>query len=306
MIQRPCKIKSRRMWRRCAVSEVLPNMLVMLVFLAGCDNAAMSPGGGSPPASADDDLWAIRVYSSREPEHASRADGYGRALKTVKGLKADLVRVVHSDTVSTVYYGRYRQQLDLKSGRTSYTPDYSPELAQIRGLTLGGSSEHPFAAAMIDALPPPPSANSQWDLLSQNSGYWSLQVGVFYNTEGMTRRRQAAEEYCKLLRDQGEQAFFHHGASNSSVCIGLFPREAIATMNRTDESTGVSRIVSEIVDPKLIDLQKKHPKNVQNGHIINQIRRDAAGNIVERVAEPSFVVQVPRAGQMPTPAAKRP
>lgn len=250
----------------------------------------------APPPEDSEDYFAIRCVAVEGPDHAQVAESHAKTLKKIRGLKSSLIRIESTKNGSVVYYGRSTRVFDVQTGVASFKPDLSAELKAIREYVGPQPGQRPFVLAVMDSLPPPPTRFPAWDLSSIQEGYWSLQVAAFYNTEGMTRRRQAAEEYCKLLRDQGEQAYFHHGATVSSVCVGLFPQTAIRTTKTAMPRSREQSVKSEIIDPKLIELQKKFPHNTENGHTIYDLKRDpATGEVLQRTAKESFVVKVPNA-----------
>ena len=151
----------------------------------------------------------------------------------------------------------------------------------------------PFRMAKMAPYPVPLAVPRSWEL-SANPGHYSLQVAVFYNTEEMRQRRSAAEQYCKLLRDQGQQAYVHHGQVHSSVTIGSFPRTALKTFQQQDPMTGRIQVVQRIVDPQMLALQKKYPNHLQNGAKAFQVARDRRTQQRVRDAHVSFPVEVPK------------
>lgn len=272
---------------------------LLLLLAAGC--ASHEGGGlqlGGPPRS--DDIWTIRALQLRDANHAATAAGYADVLKSVRGLKPDRVQIDTRGDATQVLYGRYAREYDVKTGRVTFKPDPSQDLALIRAVATG--SRKPFYTAALVAAPLPPDGHperSAWDLANRHDGYWALHVAVFYNTEAMTQRRQAAEEYCKLLRDQGVEAYFHHGDVNSSVCVGVFPYSAVVTQQVSDPATRTVRVESVIKDPRLIDLQRRFPDSLENGHRMVRLVRDASGAVVGREANPSFIVKLPNAVEPP-------
>lgn len=251
-------------------------------------------------ADKDDEYSAIRCASLRGPQRFDQAKKCQESLRKVRGLKDSLIAVFDEDGVSTVYYGKYKLIYDPKTGKESYDPDPTKDLELIRSLSVrmrgadGRESDvWPFRLLTMATLPGPPCRYPEWEL-SRNPGTYSLQVGVFYNTGQFLQRKKAAEEYCKLLRDQKEEAWFHHGTTNSSVCIGSFPKDAIQSFRRENPLTGVLEFYNKITDEKLLALQKRFPYNYHNGHIFKQKTTDPKTG--KRTDEPhqSFPVQVPR------------
>lgn len=274
-------------------------LTLLVLLVAGCD----VPGGGvtlRPKAGSDEDVWAIRCLSLRGPNRFRLAQNYADALKKVAGLRPDLVQVFHEADESTLYYGRYRRVYDARKQTESFRPDHLRDLNLIRQLSMnvqdpvvGSRVVWPFGLATMDALPTGRGEHPEWEL-SKAPGYYSLQVAVFYNTGEMRRRKYAAEEYCKLLREQGEEAYYHHGSVNSSVCIGAFPEEAIQTFQETDPLTGIIRVRSKIVDERMLALQRKHPHNLHNGSTFYEVTRDPRTGQKYRDPHTSFAVEIPR------------
>jgi hypothetical protein len=98
-----------------------------------------------------------------------------------------------------------------------------------------------------------------------------------------------------LLRQQGEEAYYHHGPVNSSVYIGAYPKEAVSEMREEDPLTGVVRSGLRIVDPRLLEVQARYQNSTENGHLMYEVRRAADGTVKERIPTRSFVVMTPKA-----------
>lgn len=273
--------------------------LLLGLAVAGC-HAPAGRVGAAPGGRSDEDIWAIRCLGLSGPNRFRLAQEYADALRKVAGLRPELVQVFHEQDESVVYYGRYRQVYDPRSNKESFRPDHLRDLNLIRHLSLempdgagGRRVVWPFALATMDVLPTGRGEHPEWEL-SRAPGYYSLQVAVFYNTGQMRRRKYAAEQYCKLLREQGEEAYYHHGTVNSSVCIGAFPREAIQTFQETDPLTGIVRVRSKIVDERMLALQRKYPHNLHNGAVFYEVVRDPRTGAKYRDAHTSFPVRIPK------------
>ena len=274
---------------------------MLLLLVAGCETL----GGATTMGRAtgdDEDVWAIRCLTLEGPNRFQLVRGYVDAFRKVGGVKPDLIRVFHENDQSNLYYGRYRRRYDPQTNRESFRPDHLRDLDLIRHLSMniadpaGGSrTVWPFRLATMGTLPTGRGAHPEW-LLADAPGYYSLQVSVFYNTGEMRRRKYAAEEYCKLLREQGERAYYDHGAVNSSVCIGAFPEEAIRTFQTPDPLTGIIHVTARIVDERLLTLQRKYPHNLHNLHTFFQITHDPKTGRKIRDPHRSFAVEIPRVG----------
>ena len=255
----------------------------------------------APTARAGDeeDTWAIRCVTVDGADRVTRAENAAEHLRHVRGLKEKLVRVLHDREASVVYYGEYELHYSAFRKEENYKPDPEKDLKLIRSLSMevndpaiGRRTIWPFSLATLETLPIKSDVPPEWQLINAR-GTYSLQVAVFYNTDGMRQRKTAAEQYCKMLRDQGEEAYFDHGAVHSSVTIGAFPEQALQTFERPDPMTGRVQVVRKIVDEKMLALQKKYPHNMHNGRTFFEIVHDKKTGKSDRVPHTSFPVLIP-------------
>ncbi len=273
--------------RACASHRAAMVLCVGLTLLAG-----------GAPLYAKDEYWGIRCVSLRGENRFKLARFYAEALKKVEGLKPKLVRIYDEHGETRVYYGRYRMRIDRKTGKPKFKPDPGKDLALIRQLSMpappGSQTPYvwPFALATLEALPGERSVPAAWELTNAK-GVYSLQVAVFYDTPGFSERRYAAEQYCKLLRDNGEEAYYYHGPAMSIVCVGAFGKDAIQTVKQRDPLTGRVQFKQKIVDPKMLALQRKYPYNLENGRKVYTVSRDPRTGRKRREPNPSFPVIIP-------------
>jgi hypothetical protein len=263
-----------------------------LTILAGCDSGRGT--GGISLSPADEEVWAIRCITLTTPDRFQRGNVYAEALKKVAGLKPELVQVLSDEDGTAVFYGRYRREYGPAGGGERFHPDHLRDLELVRSLRFAGAEVWPFLLASMDVLPTYRSQHPEWNL-AEVDGYWSLHVAVFYNTETMRSRRSAAEEYCALLRQQGEEAYYHHGMAHSSVYVGAYPKDAVVEVRREDPLTGVVQTVLRMVDPRLLEAQQRFPTSTENGHTLYEITRGSDGAVKARVPTPSFPVILPKA-----------
>lgn len=261
--------------------------------VVGC---AHGGAGGLRPRPSDEDVWAIRCVSLQGTDGPRRAAAYAAALKQVPNLKPDLVQVIGDEDGTAVYYGRYARNYGTDDPQEMYRPSHLRDLETIRSLRYQGREVWPFLLATMDVLPTYRPAHPEWDL-NHVEGYWSVHVGAFENTRDFHARRSAAEQYCALLREEGHEAYFHHGPAISSVYVGVFPEDAVVEVQRENPLTGVLRAGIEIVDPQMKKAMETFPHSLHNGGTAYNIIRDPRTNEVkERVPTPSFPVRTP-AGQ---------
>lgn len=283
---------------------------LFLIFLVSC-----LPLMGSRAAGQDrsDDVFTIQCLAFQGADRGHRAKNCVDSLKKASGIKNSNIFTIERDNETVVCYGRYTRTFENRSGKEIYKPDPQPDIQKIRNLSVDvmrdgvKAADWPFRLAALVELPPPPSKHPEWEL-KVAKGYWSLQVGVFYNTPDMQSRRFAAEEYCRLLRERGEEAYYDHGAVHSCVFVGAFPKEAIQTFSRKNPLTGVQEVSSRIVDEKMLALQRKKEfqYNTENGMIMYDISQDPKTGEKKRDAHTSFPVIIPRPeNENPEPAKKR-
>lgn len=275
-------------------------LLVAATLIAGCESAGPA-GGPTLSGPRDEEVWAIRCITLHTPDRFRQADAYAAALKKVPGLRADQVQVISDDDGTAVFYGRYRREYGPGGPLDTFKPDARRDLETIRGLRFLGAEVWPFILATMDVLPTYRPARPEWNL-AEAEGTWALHVAVFYNTDEFRTRRSAAEEYCALLRERGESAYYHHGAVNSSVYIGPFPFHAVTEVRQDDPLTGRVTTTYRIVDPEMVEAQRRFPISLHNGHTLYEVLRDASGGVRSRLPAPSFPVVIPKA---PRPIERR-
>ncbi len=211
------------------------------------------------------------------------AQGYTVRLATLEGMdRHQQARVLVERTrAETELRGLWVSDIDgkavLQMGRYQDASGIDARFAlrQARDARIGGeplfkdATMAPVggASAGADATVDP------WDL-QQFAGYYSLQIG-FYDADFTSGRRQAAEQAVKVLREEGEEAYFYHGPHRSLICIGLFTDEDFQTVE------GV-----QVYGDHVRHLQTKYPRNLGNGRTL--VEKHAEG---DREQE-SFLVRV--------------
>lgn len=225
--------------------------------------------------------------------------------------------VVHNENDSTLYYGFYKS-LDKNIKATREKIDAMTDAA-------GG---RPFRNAMITELTAPdPEAPPQWDLSNVPAGMaWSVQIAAY---EGSPQRKKFAVDAVREARAQGVPAYYFHGPSISSVCIGAWPKASVRgdmepAFNDPNENRTLDQIMQqqpadlivlppgmppvnkeiqtrrgrvrtvspqlEVVDPTLLATMKSYPYHYRNG----EVEGVKSGNGLQ--PKPTFLVKVPRRG----------
>jgi len=158
----------------------------------------------------------------------------------------------------------------------------------------------PFAGAIITLVPGSAAASSAWDIAACPAEY-SLLIAVFEDRPDAdppyVGRQDYATQYCRQLRDEGYEAYYHHGPRSSSVTVGSFEAGAFTKRlePRRHPQTGDVFHVEHVVatDPDLLALLERFPHRAYNGREFFNIERDHTNAVVRREPAPSVPVRVP-------------
>jgi hypothetical protein len=239
--------------------------------------------------------YTIFCAAVRGDFHVERTGKMKKDLIQATGMKDWYV--VSEDAQSTLYYGYYRVIRDAADKAES-------ERAQRDRLKIDQMTDpmgnRPFAQAMFVRLDAPdPDAPPQWNLTNAK-GYWTIEIGAYKDSP---QRKQAAIEAVQLARSQGVEAYYYHGPTASSVCVGAWPMEAVKRQqvgefgaeSRNPEQTilvlppgmpeeltqratavGKERNMEvlqpklEVIDPSMLDAMKRYPTYAVNGVVETQ------------------------------------
>jgi len=187
---------------------------------------ANGPGPSDPSVPPKDAQWTLLVYGERSPTHVSDANGLKEIL--IHKTKRSDWYVIHSRDESNIYFGYYRA-ID--------EPKAKADLQTVTGIELlntDGQLETPFkrTAGFVPIAAPDPAAPPEWNLANKDRdknpkdptrAYWSLQIMAFKATP---MRKEAAVRVVAELRKEGVEAYYYHGETVSSVCVGAWPMSA--------------------------------------------------------------------------------
>lgn len=272
-----------------------------------------------------DAKWTIFCTSVDGPAHVEQAKQLKAQL--VAATKSSKWYIVHEDDKSSIYYGFYRTiDRGTKEGDLAHADRL--RIASMKNAT-GETTLQLATFLQIDRAAP--DAPVEWDLgaITRNpKQYWSLQIAAYTadasDAEGHDRK-WAAVESVKALRAQGIPAFFYHGESISSVCVGIWPEEAIKKQaggndsgNAGSRSAEQTLFVSnaplppgvtprdpegrpmkamvprvEIVDSTLHEMMLRFPSHMINAEERMHRVRDPKTGEERMVPAPSFLVLVP-------------
>ena len=218
----------------------------------------------SDPSTAG---WSIFLRSFSGPDAQTRASQFADALATQWGLSEAFAESRESG--STVLYGHYEEMSSAQAQN---------DLASIR--SMGDGANKLFPAAFLlhrqgsgEGRYPEIALRSAREEFG-NSTLFTLQIGV-YDSSDRTESMRAAEDAALALRQQGEQAFYHHGPSRSMVTIGVF------SLRDFDPQTGRT-------SKRLDALREKYPHNLFNGMGLREHTVTGSSRI-----QPSGLVMIP-------------
>jgi hypothetical protein len=267
------------------------------------------------PTVPDGALYTIYCMTIDTPTHVPDSNRLKEQLVAKTGSHDWYV--IHSQNVSTLYYGFYKTFDD--DAQAAEKARAQEDLHRVQALK-DDNGDFPFASCIFQPLnAPDPAAPAEWDLKNAN-GYWTVQIAAYV---GSPLRKQYAVDAVREARKAGIEAYFYHGRSISSVCIGTWPREAVKEQDSADarsddaskhimvlprplpEGTRTDNIYDpdgskvkvvvprvQIADPTLTAMMQQYPNNVVNGEVRYHTEHTATGDV--QVADPSFLVIIPR------------
>ncbi len=263
-----------------------------------------------PPADAQ---FTLFVDSIQGPAHVLKA------LELKKQMIAQTHRqgwyVISSESQSSLYFGYYRTIDDAERDPKEVRRAQSDRRMVENMVDREGGRRFP-RSIFVSVNSPDPQAPPDWNLANAPAGsFWSVQIGAY---QGSPERKQYAVDAVRELRKNGKQAYFYHGDTISSVCIGLWPRSAVkeqdvrddahtvdptqplmvfanvlppnmpAEIYRDGRKVHVEAPKVEILDPTLKAMFQEFPVHAVNG----EVRGHADGTNI--IPDPSYLVQVPR------------
>jgi len=120
----------------------------------------------------------------------------------------------------------------------------------------------------------------QWDVANAK-GRYTLQIAVFYNTPTFSERKEAAEQYVKLLRQDGFAAYFRHAPARSFVFVGDFDDSDI--IKGPDGPKAGPRVEQLIKQP-----EEEYRYTLENGYRVRRKTPDG-----QMIVPPSMLTPTP-------------
>ncbi|MEA2710934.1 MAG: hypothetical protein QOF78_3535 [Phycisphaerales bacterium] len=284
-------------------------------------------GGAGAGAASRDAQWTLYCQAIAGPAHVEQAQAVKEQLVQTK-MKDWYV--LHQDAESVLYYGFYRtisdsDPKDKKEG----------ERAKRDRLAISGMQDqqgnrifdHVF---FVQVAAPDPNAPPEWNLLNA-TGYFTLQIAAYKDD---TKRKEAAVEAVREARAQGIEAYYYHGETVSSVCIGAWPRSAVReqeeeTARANDQTQDILVLPTPLpnnekvdvrnakgervktfaprfdpIDPSLIATMAKYPTHAVNGVVYVSKSVDPVTQEPKEREDSSYIMRIPtrKAGLLNQPA----
>jgi hypothetical protein len=183
---------------------------------ANASSASKREATNVPPKDAQFTLYCADYTG---PAHVELAKRVKEELAQQTGLRGWYI--VHQSDRSTLFYGYYKEIDDANMRR---------DRLAIESLEDRSGNRIVRAAIAVPVDAPDPDAPPEWNLANVRRGeldtrhFWTLQIGAYKDSP---QRKQVAVEAVREARKAGVDAYYYHGESVSSVCIGVWPMEAL-------------------------------------------------------------------------------
>ena len=234
-------------------------------------SAAGSPGGAKEVKEGYGVL--LQVFTN-PASHAEDANYY--KTQTERLAKWEGLFIVTKGDHSELYWGRFPTMEaaaeTLKTAKAYRSPAGIAVYPQALVVPLGGEDVGP----------------AEWNL-SSAPGDYTVVVAVFYDLREAKYfgRKQNAVEYCRQLRDQGHDAYYHHGPSQSTVSVGAFPASAVKKVV-TEEAVRL-----DILDPRVDLIVKQFKQLAVNGYSEKRTVVDPATGMAKQVTAEPYLAHIP-------------
>lgn len=263
------------------------SVVTLTILLAGCQ-----PDGGAGGAQAPSlfggqtesgERWTIRAIQMSNPGHQMVLQQLAEQMRNTPNLQPAKVRLVSDATSSTIYYGEYIKVPSKEdAGRLVFPPEYQRDLAAVRGLIV--NQQTPCRYAEPELVNKATEADRGKYDVANCPGNYTLYIARFYNTPTFNQRKQSAEQYVELLRQEGFPAYYRHEELISSVFAGDFDLSDVV-----EERDGRKHYSARV--ERFIARKPEEFKYVtENGHVVLY---DTGG---QKAGRESVLIPVPRPG----------
>ncbi len=227
--------------------------------------------------------WSIVIAAFRGEQAEAQAQ---QALAMVEQAGINGAYLERRGQAIALAYGRYNEAND---------PLGKQALASLQAIEIDG--ERPFARAVL--APPSPEllkgSIPEYSLRTVKQRFgpdaiYTLQIGLYGRSDRtppepaeLAEYRQAAERAVYDLRREGEQAFYYHAPTRSTITIGVFGPD--------DHDPMAPGLESE----ELSSARLRHPNNLLNGQGIRErVQGKPENDPGAWRIQPSSLVGVPR------------
>lgn len=277
--------------------------------------------GEAPPPGAQYTLFCAAVQG---PAHVERAVAFRDAL--VRQTHLQNWHLIHTDQQSSIYFGYYRT-FDNKALDPKEVDRAQADLRRLSDLKAPNGDKLFENCLFVPINDPDPDAPAQWNLVNAPAdAFWSIQICAY---EGSTDRKKYAVDAVRELRAKKIPAYYYHGETISSVCVGVWPRSAVKEQgigvtadgrarddahadnpdrpvlvmpdilpansgplyDRQGNRVQVETPKLEILDPSLLQAFKTYPYHMVNGDYHFRLVKG------QKIWDPSLLVQIPNREQ---------
>ena len=214
-------------WQPIRIASMVTLWLVVLT--TGCATSkkgSFGPPGANSPFREKGAPWTIVCLELRGSYRGQQIEQFAESLRATPGMTAREVFVRNDpDGMSRLYHGVYYRKTDPETKRRSVPKRLRDDMRLIKEL-VGANGERFFYAARKVRWPYPDVGDPRWRLVDVD-GVYSLQVAVFEPTDEFWNTKEAAADHCRMLRDEGFEAYYHHSEGASMVTVGVFGDDAI-------------------------------------------------------------------------------
>jgi hypothetical protein len=219
-------------------------------------NTAASPADDMP-VPPKDAQYTIVCRDFAEPTHVQDSREAQQTLLQATDLKKWYI--VHAADHSTLYYGFYRTMDPRDPNDGAEGQRAINDLNTIRAIQDSAGNRLFSASLLVGIDSPDPQANPAWDITS-TTGAWSIEIAAFKDTPD---RKQRAVDAVREARSEGIEAYYYHGPTVSSVCIGCWPAEAAVEITAEQQNTNPDAPLLVTPTPLSPEYTKGLSKNVQ-------------------------------------------
>lgn len=200
-------------------------ILLGMLILLPATRALAADKAEKPPVPPADARWTISCQTFEGPARIEEAKRVREAMVKLTGDRNWYV--VHGEHDSTLFFGFYRT-IDVQASASADKKEAERAHADRKRLAALHNPQDTalFPTCLLVPLDAPgQDGPPEWNVLNApKDAHWTLLIGVYRDDPA---RRKAAVEAVRLLRSQGQEAFYYHGTFQSCVFVGQWPASAV-------------------------------------------------------------------------------